>query len=167
MPDDLFGGDRAHARRSDPQTSHRAADVVSAGLNAIQRQVEAYGKSRLAGFLDIELVEAIPDLGPSTLRTRRAELVARNILLDSGKRITPEGHSSPHTVWIHRDFVAGAPPVCEPTAPREPLSPGDIDNARALAVQLDGVAKMVRTYGLVGCEQVAEDAAALLRRITT
>ena len=161
---DLFAGDRAHARRSDPATSHRAADVVTPVLNAIQRQVEQYAKSKLSGFLDVDLVAAFPDMGPSTLRTRRSELSDRNIILDSGKRQKPDGASSPHTVWIHRDYVAGAPPVCEPKAPTV-VTDEDRKAALDLADKLDNVAGVVRNYGLVGCEDIASRASALLRRL--
>jgi hypothetical protein len=164
---DLFaGGERAHARRTDPETSHKAADAVTPGLNAIQQQVERYARTRIAGFLDVDLVDAIPDLGPSTLRTRRAELVARNIVLDSGRTSIPEGATTPHTVWIHRDFVAGAPPICEPPTLREPISPDDIAEARKLIEPLLGAAKMSRAYGLTGCVAIAERAADLLRRLS-
>lgn len=166
MPETLFermsDAQRAHARRDDPQTSHQAADSVTPGLGAIQQRVEVWARSKPEGFLDLDLVDALADLGPSTARTRRAELVARNIILDSGRRERPEGASTPHTIWIHRNHVPGAPPIRE--AP-DPITPKDRDDARKLAIQLAGVAKQNRAYGLLGCETVALEAAALLKRL--
>lgn len=110
----LFDGpERAHARHTDPQTSHRAAAAVTPGLPELQAVVERYALGQAQGFLDVKLCEALPDLGPSTLRTRRAELTARNIILDSGRRLTPDGATTPHTVWIHRSFVAAPPAIRE------------------------------------------------------
>lgn len=158
-----MNGDRAHARRTDPETSHKAAEAVTPGLNAIQRQVEAFARTKLSGFLDRDLVEAFPDMGPSTLRTRRAELVARNIILDSGRRERPEGAASPHTIWIHRNYVAGAPAVCDPPPPAEIGKA--IDEALAAATLSESWAKQMHSEGRAAFAQGLRDQADLLRRL--
>lgn len=155
--------DRAHARRGDPATSHRAADVVTPGLNAIQRQVEAFAIEKFGGFLDLDLVAAIPDLGPSTLRTRRAELVDRNIILDSGNRKTPEGHASPHTIWIHRNYVAGPGPLREPPAP---ASREDKALGKAMAEELARYAVSQKAEGRLFHTRL-EEAARIMRLLST
>jgi hypothetical protein len=162
---DLFApgsGQQAHARRSDPQTSHRAAEAVTPGLLPLQATVERFAVSRPDGFMDVDLVDAHPDTGPSTLRTRRSELTARNIILDSGKRKKPDGATVAHTVWIHRSFVPQPPEIKEaPTA----FTSEDREAALVLAGKLDNAIKVMRDYGLVGCMQIAEEAATTIRKM--
>ncbi len=162
MPNDLFGGE-AHARASDPQTSHDAAEAVTPGLGAIQQRVEAFAKRQRHGFLDIDLTEALDDLGPSTVRTRRAELVARNVVLDSGRREKPDGATSAHTVWIHRDFVPGAPTVIEPVPP---VSGETKAAGKAMAAELAQFATSLRKEGRGMLSGRLEEAADVLRRLS-
>ena len=159
--------DRAHARRTDPGTSHQAAEAVTPGLNAIQRIVEAFARSRPDGFLDVELIEATPDLGQSTLRTRRAELTARNVVLDSGRRRKPDGATTPHTIWIHRDHVAGAPDVVDPAAvaAREERLESDRAEAITRAHTLERFAEQFKLEGRSAVNAELRAVATLLRRL--
>lgn len=153
----------AHARRDDPKTSHEAAAVVTPHMTEIHRLVQSFALERPDGFLDVALVEQFPHLGPSTLRTRRSELTARNVILDSMRRETPAGHSTPHTIWIHRSFVDAPPPLVDPPAP---ITGDDRSAARRIAGELVEAARVAQTYGLVGCSKVATEAAAMLRRLS-
>lgn len=164
MAGDLFGqdGQKAHARRSDPATSHQAAEAVSPGLNALQERVEAWAMRQPSGFLDIDACEAMPDLGGSTVRTRRAELAQRNIILDSGRRTKPEGASTPHTIWVHRRFVDQPPPILEPACPRTAA-----DKAEGLrqAAQLDGFARQMKAEGRTMFADALVEAAQTMRKL--
>jgi hypothetical protein len=81
-----------YARLTDPQTSHDAADAVenvSATQSAIllilafaktdQDLVDAYYSMAGAGLA--------PNASPSGIRSRRAELVKRGLVVDSGRRV--------------------------------------------------------------------------------
>jgi hypothetical protein len=98
-------GQRARARRTDPQTSHAAAASV--------KSVEI---SRLQGFILDALERPLTDeelwnelisrqiggLTPSGVRTRRSELVDDGRVIDSGmKRPTKAGRGS--IVWARAD----------------------------------------------------------------
>lgn len=83
----------AHARRTDPDTSHAAARSVT-GIRPSQVAVLKVLRQRLAGRgTDEQIAEAyancsgVPLQSPSGLRTRRHELVERGLLADSGDRI--------------------------------------------------------------------------------
>lgn len=96
--------DRAHARRTDPATSHEAADSLSSDrLRASQDAVLAFLR-RHGAMTDIELVERYDGTvqqSPSGLRTRRKELVTRGLVVDTGGWVrTPSGRRS--TVWASR-----------------------------------------------------------------
>jgi hypothetical protein len=77
---DLFGytgeGDpRKLARRSDPHTSHEAAERVVPGLTRLRKQVyDLLLDAGPHGLTDWEIEERLRNHG-STYRTRRAELV--------------------------------------------------------------------------------------------
>jgi hypothetical protein len=84
-------GQKAAARRSDPETSHEAAASISS---------ERLRKSQQHVLLIIALYGPLTDeamlyhlqrnypMSPSGARTRRAELVARGLVYDTGKRET-------------------------------------------------------------------------------
>lgn len=78
----------AHARRSDPKTSHQAAASLSSdSLRESQAMVlgvlERYGP-----MPDFELVPLLNGkLSPSGARTRRSELAEKGVVVDTGKRI--------------------------------------------------------------------------------
>lgn len=91
----------AHARRTDPQTSHDAARSVR-DLTAKQAMILAVLDS--AGPCDFDdLIENYRDRGlpaqsPSGIRTRVSELVARGLVEDSGDRsVLPSGRRA--IVW--------------------------------------------------------------------
>jgi predicted transcriptional regulator len=93
LPDD-FG----MSRRSDPQSSRDAARMVVPVLNEIQAMV--LSEMRRAGdngLTDYEL-DAIFDCRKSTYRSRRAELVEKGMIKDSGTRRENDGTN--RTVWI-------------------------------------------------------------------
>ena len=148
---------QAHARRTDPDTSHEAAEAVTPGLRELQQRVEAYARSAgLQGFTDAEMEAALDDAG-STLRTRRSELAARNIVLDSGLRRTFGDSPRRRIVWLHRSFVDNPPPVCD--APRvlthEERGRG-LEHARVLEA---GARQMAREGRTAFAEQLTEAAA--------
>jgi len=87
MSDDL----QAHARRSDPQTSHdAAASIRSASIETLRalvmQTIEAWGACD-----DTELVARIGRSGsvysPSGIRTRRRELTDDGLIVDTGMRV--------------------------------------------------------------------------------
>lgn len=92
----------ARARRSDPITSHHAADAITPSLSEIQRDVMRYAAARGPdGFTDLELEESFGDHG-ATYRTRRAELVELRMIRDSGRRVRLEGDRRKRIVWVIR-----------------------------------------------------------------
>lgn len=99
---DLFP-DAAHARLTDPETSHAAAASIDR-LTARRGAVLALLARFPGGLSDSELVEVyqakgvIPPQSPSGIRTRRSELVDAGLVEYSGNNVTtPSGRSS--RVW--------------------------------------------------------------------
>lgn len=91
---------QAHARISDPDTSHAAAKAVTPDITRKQKAVMAFARSRHpSGFTDVELEEHFHDAG-STYRTRRRELVDLGELRDSGERIRHAGDTRRRIVWV-------------------------------------------------------------------
>ncbi len=84
---DLFawkGQPRAHARATDPRTSLEAADSVNRIRESQKRILEAlktYGPMTDEQILALNL-----GLSPSGTRSRRAELVERGYVKDSGRK---------------------------------------------------------------------------------
>ena len=78
-----FGTDTARARRTDPVTSHEAADHndVENSLGLVLSALRAFGPSA-----DHELVALLGQSGftPQRLRTARAALVERGLVGESG-----------------------------------------------------------------------------------
>jgi hypothetical protein len=79
----------AKARRSDPVTSHDAAESVD-NITATQNYIlRCLRRPRV----DVELVNAYrayktaPRASESGIRSRRAELVDRGLVIDTGKRV--------------------------------------------------------------------------------
>jgi len=98
---DLFG---AHARTTDPQTSHQAARSVNVtrGQRIVLNEFLMYHH-----MTDEQLIEVLkirqgscPDarLSDSGARSRRAELVAIGILKDTGRRTTTAANRKT-TIW--------------------------------------------------------------------
>lgn len=101
--------ERAHARRSDPETSHAAAASISqeklrasqvAVLAIFQRVGAMHDERLLAAYADVTLLHGTigPMQSPSGIRTRRRELVDLGLLRNSGETVTlPSGRRS--IVW--------------------------------------------------------------------
>jgi hypothetical protein len=98
---DLFG---AHARTTDPQTSHQAARTVNVtrGQQVVLSEFLMYHR-----LTDEQLIEALKirqascrdaKLSDSGARSRRAELVAIGVLRDTGERTTTASGRKT-TVW--------------------------------------------------------------------
>jgi hypothetical protein len=156
---DLFAP--AVARRTDPQTSHDAAKAITPATPTIRQQVEAFAlRCGSAGFIDEELSDHFSSAAYSSYRTRRAELTAVNVILDSGQT-KPNSGGLACIVWVHRDCSFNPPPVLEP---KERAKVDAADLARILR-ELDAGAPIARGYGLIGIEQVMRDAAAILRAL--
>ena len=93
----------AHARRSDPLTSHLAAASVM-DLTATQLYIlESFGNGN--GFTDDELIKyygstygRVHPASDSSIRSRRSELVDRGKLVDTG-RTRPTAFGRASTVW--------------------------------------------------------------------
>lgn len=154
--------DQAHARRHDPDTSHEAAAAVTPGLRELQQRVETYARcAGLQGFTDAEMEQQLGDDG-STLRTRRSELAARNIVLDSGKRRKFGDSPRNRIVWLHRDFATNPPPIME--APRV-LTKAERGAGLQHAVNLEAGARQMRNEGRVAFADQLAEAAAYVRSV--
>lgn len=90
----------AHARGSDPDTSHEAAESISPRLRELQRQVLDFAAQYPDGFTDIGLNDHF-NTTSSTYRTRRSELVAKGYIRDSGERKAygANGTGRRHVIW--------------------------------------------------------------------
>lgn len=144
---DLFG-DRAHARRDDPVTSHQAADAASADIETARSKVETYAKQRGAkGFTDAQMSHDLGDDG-STLRSRRSELTDALVILDSGRTDRFQDSERERIVWVHRDFVPNPPPLPSAgrTSPRSEKSELK-QQGKAMAAELDGFSESFRKEG--------------------
>ena len=95
---------KAHARNTDPQTSHDAAESVK-NLSETQSRILNLFELPNNGYTDEELISSyfkhygywFP-ASDASIRSRRAELVKRGELRDSGqKRLTKLGRGT--TVW--------------------------------------------------------------------
>lgn len=152
----------AHARRDDPDTSHEAAAAVTPGLRELQARVETFAKSAgLEGFTDAEMEAALDDAG-STLRTRRSELAARNIVLDSGLRRTFGDSPRRRIVWLHRSFVDNPPPVQD--APRV-LTKEERGRGLEHVVRLEAGARQMRNEGRSAFADQLTEAANYIRSV--
>ena len=91
------------ARRTDPQTSHDAAESVERVTDTQLYILQALRRPRT----DIQLIEAYraigkaPQASESGIRTRRAELVRKGLVVDAGiKQVLPSGRMA--IVWARR-----------------------------------------------------------------
>jgi len=90
-------------RRDSRATSIEAAESILPSLTDIQNAVLAYAKQKPTGFTDDEMNRHFQSYG-STYRTRRAELTAKNLIVDSGKLTRlPSGRNA--TVWVLAYYV--------------------------------------------------------------
>jgi hypothetical protein len=95
----------AKSRKTDPITSKMAAEGIRDHITAIQHDVLEYARS-VHDFIDTQLVAHFAGIyGPSTVRTRRCELVRRGLIRAAevapgvGKfRMIPP-NTRFHTVW--------------------------------------------------------------------
>ena len=75
------------ARRDAPDTSHKAAEAARIKQPTIRKMVEEAARAfGAAGFIDTQLYPLMPQHQLSSVRTRRQELCADDIIFDSGKR---------------------------------------------------------------------------------
>jgi hypothetical protein len=159
---DLFAPGQAHARRDDPETSHEAAAAVTPDLRQLQARVADYARrAGPDGFTDAQMEDDLDDPG-STLRTRRSELTARNIVLDSGRTRRHGDSARQRIIWLHRDFVPGAPPVCEPPAP---ATPADRAEGKAMSARLGVLAASLRREGRSALADELERAGAIMGKL--
>lgn len=104
MPDDLFAytppepPQEAHARHTDPDTSHEAAEAISPRLRELQALVLAYAYANPSGFIDPEMNVHF-ETHSSTYRTRRSELVDKGMIEDTGAREQIDGKGRRFIVW--------------------------------------------------------------------
>lgn len=156
---DLF--DRPATRRTDPATSHKAADRQAGAVPTIRAMVLAHAmRAGASGFIDDELVR--PDRPESSIRKRRSELAQENWLIATGPtRQNRWGNAE--TVWVHRDFVPQAPALKERMAPQE----RDNLHARAdaRASDLESWARQMQAEGRSMFAEGLRDCAALMRSL--
>lgn len=103
----IFPNDSARARRSDPITSHLAADRTSGNLPQMQSLVLGIFKilgnatdEELGTYYAIEWhSQGWPQAHPDSPRKRRSELSARGLIQDSGER-RANSFGSMETVWV-------------------------------------------------------------------
>ena len=85
-------------RRTDPNTSKQAAESIYSSLPKIQKEVLLYAIGQDFGFTDEEMNEHFQTY-KSTYRSRRAELVNKGLIVDSGLV------RNKMTVWILKEYV--------------------------------------------------------------
>jgi hypothetical protein len=96
---DALGTVVAFARRTDPDTSREAAEVVSPVIRQVRLAVLQYAESCGApGFTDVALNAHFASHS-STYRTRRRELVDLGMIEDTGERVTVGDGGRRHAVW--------------------------------------------------------------------
>jgi RecJ-like exonuclease len=82
-------GQKAVARRSDPETSREAAASITAERLRNSQQIILNTLRRYGPMTDEDIYRrTATTMSPSGARTRRAELVARGLVYDTGKRET-------------------------------------------------------------------------------
>lgn len=88
----------AHARNTDPDTSHEAAEAIAPRIAQVQAAVLRFAAlCGGRGFTDLDLNAHFAS-GSSTYRSRRAELVGLGLVEDSGIR-TGNGKGRKHALW--------------------------------------------------------------------
>ena len=79
------------------RTSMAAADAIGASLNALQRSVVSFLRTRGDhGATDEEIATGL-QMNPSTARPRRIELVRRGLVVEAGTRKAASGRFA--TAW--------------------------------------------------------------------
>lgn len=154
--DDLFAiPDRAHARRTDPETSHAAAKVVDPHLQQIRDRVAFFARQcGEIGFIDEELSAKFGAEASSSYRTRRNELTVAGEIVDSGRK-KKNGSGRDCIVWVHRNFLS-APPKMPPMS--------SIDTKVAMAFRnMEAGARQMRNEGRIGFAEQIEEALKVLK----
>ena len=103
-----IGEDTSRARRSDPDTSHMAADTSAPQISKLQAIVLGMVAASELGLTDSEIdaqyasrviAEGWPVVRYETPRRRRSDLAGMGSLVDSGiRRLNPFGR--PEVVWV-------------------------------------------------------------------
>ena len=159
---------QAHARATDPETSHQAAEAITPGLPQLQARVERYAiDAGPRGFTDLQMCADFGDPS-STYRTRRSELTDRNIILDSGKRRLEGDSARQRVVWVHRSHAAKAGVMAPPLLPPPPAAAQELElkrEARALAAQHIAWAQQMRAEGRAMFADHLEAAAGVLAQL--
>lgn len=97
---DAMGTVVAFARRSDLETSHEAARLVSPVIRQVRLAVLRYAEScGNAGFTDHAMNDHFDGHATSTYRTRRRELVDLGLIEDTGARVKLPSSGRRHAVW--------------------------------------------------------------------
>lgn len=151
---------RAPTRRSDPDTSHKAAETVSPALPSIRARVLEFALAAgKRGFIDGDLVKAFREHPESSFRKRRSELSEERWVLDSGDR-RDNDFGNEEIVWIHRDHVVGPPPLLtrETAAKRGALQA----EGRAMAAKLSRYATSLGAEGRAMLAAELHDAARIM-----
>jgi len=103
----FYGGYNRH-RKDDRDTSREAAHAVTPDITEIQLEVLAYAKKAgKHGFTDVDLNEHFQARG-STYRTRRSELTQMGLIVSSNIKRAYQPSKRWHTIWLHKDHMAGA-----------------------------------------------------------
>jgi hypothetical protein len=95
-------------RRDDPHTSFEAAAKVVPKLREMHKLVWETLRKHPNGLTDIELEEICGSHG-STYRTRRSELVAMGLVIDTGTTRVINGHN--RKVWKAKIYGEKGPQV--------------------------------------------------------
>lgn len=104
----------AHARATDPETSHNAAasiENVTDRQRAVHEALSEYGpithEELVAKYVETRAVHVWPEQTPSSIRSRCAELVKLDLVRHDGYGRTVNGGKS--RTW--RALPAGDPPL--------------------------------------------------------
>ncbi len=92
----------AHARHTDPSTSHDAATAVTPHLSYHQHRVLRFARDHADGVTDLDMEIDLCEFG-STLRSRRHELVELGMIVDVGTVRRLEGDARRRIVWAITD----------------------------------------------------------------
>jgi len=89
-------------RRQDQDTSIEAAIRIAGQLNTLQNKVYDYATRMKEGFTDHDLNEYFGSTY-STWRSRRAELTAKGIIVNSGRKY--KINNTNRIVWILKEYA--------------------------------------------------------------
>lgn len=98
----------ARTRRTDPITSHAAADLTEGKVAASQHAVARILEDAHEALTDEQIARNVRlrfgknSFSESRLRTARHELVEQGVVIDVGT-VKPAGHRSRMTVWKIKD----------------------------------------------------------------